>query len=173
MALTLMTRRDPFADFDALVRRAFPVSGSATRWNSASSLTPPAEIVRDGEDALIKLDAPGLDFANDIDVELNGSTLVVSGERRDERTEADAESTRTLREIRYGTFRRSFTLPDHITADALSASYDAGVLTVRVSGAYAGTEPRKIAVTAGSTRVVSHADAETVEAGSAETASAQ
>jgi HSP20 family protein len=38
-----------------------------------------------------------------------------------------------------GSFRRSFQPPAHLTGEAVSASYNAGVLTVRVAGAYAGT----------------------------------
>ncbi len=79
-------------------------------------------------------------------VEVDHGQLVVRGERRDERTEE--KDGRTLREVRYGSFRRSFTLPQHVTADAVSASYDAGVLSVRVAGAYTGTEPRRIAISA-------------------------
>lgn len=154
MSMTLMSRRDPFADFDTIVRRAFPArpgfTGRATATNAVAAtagFTPAAEIVRDGDDALVKLELPGVDFASDISVELDGTTLTISGERRDERTE-DGEG-RLFTEIRYGSFRRSFTLPEQVTADALSASYDAGVLTVRVSGAYVGTQPAKISVTAG------------------------
>ena len=54
---------------------------------------------------------------------------------------------RTLREIRYGSFRRSFQLPGHVTGDAITASYDAGVLTVRVAGAYADNQAQRIEIT--------------------------
>jgi HSP20 family molecular chaperone IbpA len=50
--------------------------------------------------------------------------------------------------VRYGSFYRGFGLPKHVTAEQLSARYDAGVLTVRVAGAYAGTTPTRIPVTA-------------------------
>jgi HSP20 family protein len=73
--------------------------------------------------------------------------LVVRGERRDER--AEDHDGRTLREVRYGSFRRAFALPAHVSADAVTASYDAGVLTVRVAGAYTGTQARRIPVTTG------------------------
>jgi HSP20 family molecular chaperone IbpA len=140
----LMTRRDPFAEFDAMIRRAFPTSSEGKQ---TVAFRPTAEVVRDGDDAVVRLELPGVDFANDISVELDGTTLVVAGERRDGRTAKSADSI--FSEVRYGSFRRSFTLPEHVTADALSATYDAGVLAVRVAGAYAGTTPKKIAVTAG------------------------
>ncbi len=140
--LSLWTRRDPFAGFDALVREVFgPV---ATR---PTGFVPAAEVTRDGQDAVVRVELPGLDAANDVTVEVDRGRLVVRGERRDERT--GEEDGRSLREVRYGSFRRSFALPAHVTAEAISASYDAGVLSVRVAGAYAGTESRRIAVTTG------------------------
>lgn len=173
MSLTLMTRRDPFAEFDAMIRRAFPARPSPVRTGSAmtsrvAAFAPAAEIVRDGDDALVKLDLPGLDFEKDISVELDGASLVISGERRDERT--DDSDGRSLKEFRYGAFRRSFTLPERVTADALSASYDAGVLTVRVAGAYAGSEPQKITITGG--KPSGTVDSDTVEAGTVESGNA-
>ncbi len=134
--LSLWTRRDPFAEFDALVRRAFGPH--------ATGFVPAAEVTKDGQDAVVRVELPGLDAAKDITVEVDGGRLVVRGERRDERSEES--DGRSLREVRYGTFQRAFALPRHVSADAVSASYDAGVLTVRVAGAYAGTGPRRIEV---------------------------
>jgi len=152
--LSLWTRRDPyrdvFSEFDAIVgaafapfergRRAFPARPNA-------DFVPAAEVSRDGEDAIVKLELPGLDVAKDVTVELGRGELVVRGERRDERT--SAEDGRTVREVRYGQFRRGFTVPAHVTSEAITADYEAGVLTVRVAGAYAGTGAQRIAVTAG------------------------
>lgn len=138
--VTLWSRRDPFADFDTIVRRAF---GPAT---APAGFTPSAEIARDGDDAIVRLELPGIDVEKDVTVEITDNALVVRGERRDER--AEQRDGRSLREVRYGAFRRSFGLPAHVTADAVAATYDAGVLTVRVTGAYAGTTARQIPVKA-------------------------
>jgi len=138
-SLTLWTRRDPFADFDAVVRGAF---GPAPK----QGFVPAAEILRDGQDAVVRLELPGVDIVKDVNVELANGRLAVHGERRDERTE-DNHAGYRLREVRYGSFRRTFSLPRHITADALSADYNDGVLTVRVSGAFQDAEPKRIAVT--------------------------
>ena len=143
--LSLWTRRDPFTEFDALVRSTFGTQ--------PTGFTPAAEVARDGEDAVVRVELPGLDVTKDVTVEVDDGQLVVRGERRDERTED--QDGRSVREVRYGSFRRSFRLPTHVTADALTASYDAGVLTVRVSGAYSGREARRIAIaTAPSTPAV-------------------
>jgi HSP20 family molecular chaperone IbpA len=140
--LSLWSRNDPFArEFDALVRRAFGTPAGAT------GFTPAAEVTREGDDAVVSLELPGVDVANDVTVEVDGDQLVVRGERRDNR--AEQRGAHTLREVRYGSFRRSFTLPAHVTADAVSASYETGVLRVRVAGAHGqGAGARRIPVNA-------------------------
>lgn len=139
--LNVMGRRSAFPEFDSLIRGAFGPSALRT-----TGFTPAAEVRRDGDDAIVTLELPGVDITKDVTVEVDRSTLVVHGERRDERAEEKDE--RTLREMRYGSFRRSFTLPHGVSADAVSATYDAGLLHVRVAGVYQGTEPQKIAITA-------------------------
>lgn len=145
MMTTLRLRNSwlaPFADFDALFR---PLTAEAAR----TGFTPAAEVNRDGEDALVSLELPGLDLEQDVTVEVDGGALVVRGERRDERSEE--RDGRRLHEVRYGSFRRSFTLPSHVTGEDVTATYDKGVLTVRVAGAYRGATARRIPVTAGAT----------------------
>jgi HSP20 family protein len=109
------------------------------------SFRPAAEIVKDGDDAVVRIELPGVDVEKDVHVEVDTGTLIIHGERRDEHSEE--KNGRTLREVRYGSFRRSFALPSHVSGDAVTASYDAGVLIVRVKGAYAGTEAKQIPIT--------------------------
>ena len=131
---------------DQLVRDLFGPAAQLAGANEAfpSGFNPAAEVVKDGEDALVRLEIPGVDVEKDVKVELEGGRLVISGERRDEH--AENKEGRTLREVRYGSFQRSFAVPAHVNADAVSASYDAGVLTVRVKGAYAGSTAQRIAI---------------------------
>lgn len=146
--LTLWSR--PTWDVDRWMHEFF---GPASEWykpviSAPIEFSPAAEIVKDGEDAVVRLELPGVDVEKDVNVELDHGRLVIRGERRDERASEDpAKDDRTLREVRYGSFRRSFQLPAHISGEAVSASYDAGVLTVRVAGAYAGTQAQRIAIT--------------------------
>jgi HSP20 family molecular chaperone IbpA len=138
-------RRDPFfADFDNLVRAAF--GPGATASPHVTGFSPAAEAHRDGDDAVIRLELPGV-AVDDVTVEVKGRHLVVSGERRDGRQE-ETEGRR-FSEFRYGRFTRSFRLAPSVTAEAVSASYDAGVLTVRVAGAYADTKGQKIEISTG------------------------
>ena len=129
-------RRSPFetqAQFDALVRNSYGTS---------TGFVPAVEVGRDGDDAVVKLELPGV-VLEDVTVEVEKGELVVRGERKDPRE----ESARRRTEIRYGTFRRSFTLPTSVTAESISASYDAGVLTVRVAGAHTTAQPTRIEIT--------------------------
>jgi HSP20 family protein len=163
--MSTLIRRDPFfTDFDALVRRAFgPVPVQR------SGFTPAAEVTRVGDDAVVSLEVPGLDVGKDVHVDVDEGRLIVHGERRDERSE-EADGRR-FREVRYGSFRRSFALPEHVTAEAVSASYEAGVLKVRVTGAYARPEKAgatSIPVTSGDATGVT-ATSETATSGTATT----
>lgn len=131
--LSLWNSSDPFAEFDALVRRA--VGPGVSR---PSGFTPAAEVVRDGNDAVISVELPGVDVERDVTVEVADGQLAIRGERKDQHSEQ--RDGHTVREVRYGSFRRSFTLPKHVRADAVSASYDAGILRVRVTSAHAGPD---------------------------------
>lgn len=136
----------PTWDTDRWLRDFFGPA-AAMDWNNpmTSGFRPAAEVVKDGDDAIVRVELPGIDVDRDVNVEVEDGRLVIYGEHRDEHSEE--KDGRTLREIRYGSFRRSFQLPTHVTGDAITASYDAGVLTVRVAGAYAGNQAQRIAIT--------------------------
>jgi HSP20 family protein len=137
--LTLWAR--PTWNTDRWVREFF---GPAAADDWFNGFRPAAEIAKDGDDAVVRVELPGVDVEKDVNVEVDKGQLVIHGERRDERTEE--KDGRTLSEVRYGSFRRSFRLPTHVTGESISASYDAGVLTVRVAGAYKGAEAQRIAI---------------------------
>ena len=139
-ALTFWGPRSPFAPFGAdptaLLRRfAAPSRAAESAW-----YVPAADVVRDGDDAIVRLELPGVDVAADVTVEIVGHRLVVRGERRDEHTGEG------FRETRRGSFRRSFSLPSHVGPEAVSASYDSAVLTVRVAGVHAEPESARIEI---------------------------
>ncbi|EHI13926.1 Hsp20/alpha crystallin family protein [Mycolicibacterium thermoresistibile] len=151
----LMLRNRPVLDmaldidrwFNGWLRDLFgPMRDQVTGDWWTAEFTPAAEVVRDGDDAVIRLELPGVDIKRDVNVELEDGRLVIHGERRDEHEEN--RDGRYLRELRYGSFRRSFALPANVTKDDISATYEAGVLTVRVAGAHAGTERERIAIEA-------------------------
>lgn len=92
----------------------------------------PALDVAETEDAWhVSLELPGLD-EKDIDIQLMGNQLVISGERT--WTEDKQEKTFHRVESQYGSFRRAVTLPANIDVDPerIEASYEKGVLTIDV-----------------------------------------
>ena len=145
------TSRDPFREFDSLVRTAFGAP-TTTRTSQTAGFSPAVESHREGDDAVIRFELPGVDVANDVTVEVKGRVLVEAGERRDEREDRSEMGegrrfTRHISEFRYGSFRRTFRLAPHLTAEAVTASYDAGVLTLRVAGAAAEAEGQRVEIT--------------------------
>ncbi len=145
--VTLWTQ--PTWNTDRWVRNFFgPATANDWATDRKLGIQPAVEVVRDGDDAVIRVDLPGVDAEKDVNVEVDKGRLVLRGERRDERVEENSEEggLRTISEVRYGSFHRSFALPAHVAGEAISAAYEAGVLTVTVAGAHKGAEAQRIAV---------------------------
>ena len=103
----------------------------------------PAFDVKETKDAyLFKADLPGIK-EKDLEVTMTGNRLNVGG-KRDEEKEEKTDRYYTY-ERNYGSFTRSFTLPEGADLDKLRASLDQGVLTVTVPKK-AEVQPKKIAV---------------------------
>ncbi|MDR3504753.1 MAG: Hsp20/alpha crystallin family protein [Acidocella sp.] len=88
---------------------------------------PSVDITEDDKAFTVTAELPGL-TAEDVDVSLEGRTLVIKGEKQQEtKTE---EKNYHLTERTYGAFQRSFYMPDGVDADAINAAVAKGVLTV-------------------------------------------
>jgi HSP20 family protein len=140
MARTLW---DPFStlarldqDFDELVRRSWgtPAARTATpgTTRTTAGYVPAIEMRAEGADVVITFELPGVDVERDVDIEVAEGRLTVSGQRRDRSEERDESGKVLVRELRYGSFRREFALPEGVTAEHVDASYDRGLLEVRV-----------------------------------------
>lgn len=149
---------DPFStlarldrDFDEIVRRAWGGRGQPQPAAARGTFgyVPPVELASDGEDVLIRLELPGVDVDRDVDIEVSDGRLLISG-RREDRFESGNESGQVLvRELRYGSFRREFQLPDGVGPDDVEASYDRGMLDVRVRHvSKPAAAPTKVAIRA-------------------------
>ncbi|WP_045878030.1 Hsp20/alpha crystallin family protein [Pseudofrankia sp. DC12] len=109
------------------------------------SVVPSADVVTTGGDIVINLELPGLDVEKDVAVEIARGRLVVRGERGSS-TES-TEGSRIRRESWHGSFRREFSLPESVAADKVVATYDRGVLSVRLPGAGAAPASTRVPVT--------------------------
>jgi HSP20 family protein len=125
-----LTSFDPFAEF----HRAF---GAADRSLAAVRMD---AIRRDGEIEL-RFDLPGID-TDSIDVTVDRGVLTVSARRSEE---YDENEKPFVRERTMGSFTRRLRLSDSVDAEKIEASYDSGVLTVRVP-LTERAQPRKIEI---------------------------
>jgi HSP20 family protein len=113
----------------------------AQRRTHATAWVPTTDIFAEGDDLVIRCELAGVE-REDIDIELIGDTLTISGERR---SELSKEVRFYTRERSFGHFRRSMNLPEGIDDDDVSASFKDGMLQVTVRGAAgAAPEPRRI-----------------------------
>jgi len=98
------------------------------RIESAFGFSAPAvDVTEDDKAYNITAELPGLE-QKDIDVTLSGDMLTLKGEKHYEKDQQD--KNRYMSERAYGTFRRSFVLPDGVDRDKIAASLTKGVLTV-------------------------------------------
>lgn len=110
--------------------------------NSGNRSWAPALDVFENEDAVtVRLEVPGVKKEN-FDISLHDDVLTISGERKSP-TREEGESFRSERY--FGAFRRSVTLPVRVKGEAVSASYQDGILTVTLPKAEEA-KPRKIQV---------------------------
>ena len=98
-------------------------SGTMRRW------MPAMDLVESGDHFVLRADLPGLG-QDDVKIELEDGTLTISGERKAEH-EANEEGYYRV-ERAFGSFSRSLTLPKGVDADGVTASFDRGVLEVRI-----------------------------------------
>jgi len=96
---------------------------------TSSEWAPLVDIAEDDKAYLIKAEVPEVE-KNDIKVTLERSILTISGERKAEKEEKGKRFHRIERS--YGSFVRSFTLPDDADAEHVSADFKNGILNVRV-----------------------------------------
>ena len=139
----MLMRTDPFRELDRLAQQLL---GSSGTWSRPATM--PMDAYREGDVYVIALDLPGVSTdAIDIDVERN--MLTVKAERR---PTAKGENVQMeLSERPLGAFSRQLMLADTLDTEHIDASYDAGVLTVRIPIAERA-KPRKISISAGGDR---------------------
>lgn len=92
-----------------------------------NAMTPPCDIQETESHFLVSADMPGV-AKEDINVEVRGNQLFISGERKKEHKEESKE--RYFEEKQYGCYERMFTLPSHVDAAKLEANYKDGVLRI-------------------------------------------
>lgn len=110
-----------------LMRRMFDLEPFFRPETSFGFNVPAVDVSEDDQAYKITAELPGMDEKN-IEVSLSSDSLVLSGEKRQEKEEKD--KSHFLSERCYGSFQRAFRLPDGIDRDKIAATFVKGVLTV-------------------------------------------
>jgi HSP20 family protein len=97
---------------------------------SLTGWRPDTDIYEDGDDLVFEVEAPGL-HKDDLDIQFDDGLLTISGQRREERDVDEGERDYYRTERFYGQFQRTFSLPQSVEAEDISARFEDGVLTVR------------------------------------------
>jgi HSP20 family protein len=125
--------------FDAPAAPAGNGPGASRRW------IPAMDLVESNDDFVLRADLPGLS-EKDVNIELEDNVLTISGERKSEHEERKEGYYRVERAS--GSFSRSLTLPEGVDPERVRASFDRGVLEVKIPKPEQ-RKPRKVTISAG------------------------
>jgi len=109
------------------LRRMFDMEPGWRPMSTFSFSAPAIDMSEDDKTYKISAELPGLD-AKDVDISVSGSTLLLKGEKRQEKEEKDKNYY--FSERAYGSFQRAFELPASIDRDKIAADFSKGVLTI-------------------------------------------
>jgi HSP20 family protein len=122
------------------LRRMFDMEPA---WRFESSFTFPAPAVDVSEDEKaykITAELPGLE-AKDLDISILGDTLMIKGEKQQEKEKEDKNYH--VIERAYGSFQRAFSLPEGVARDRIAADLSKGVLSLTLPKTAAAQKPAK------------------------------
>jgi HSP20 family protein len=129
-----IVRVDPFREFAAMQDRMNRLFGNLYLRDEDTSFrgnwVPAVDIFEtEGHDLVVRAELPGM-TREDIEVSVENGTLILKGEKKFD-TEVKEEHYRRI-ERAYGTFQRSFTLPNTVDTSKVGADFKNGVLTVKL-----------------------------------------
>jgi HSP20 family protein len=139
--MNTITRIDPFRELASLFENwTTPMTGKDQL--AAGTFAPPVDVYEDEQTLVLKLEIPGVND-EDLNVSLENNTLTVQGERKFEKEEKEENFHRIER--RYGSFTRTFRLPNTIDTEKVDASYDKGILKITLAKR-AEAKPKQIKI---------------------------
>jgi len=125
---------DPFRGFDTMMRRMNDVFDDVQRGGirfEVGDFSPRVDIADDEKALTINAELPGI-AKDDVKITVNGdNVLTIRGEKKREETQEEKNYMRVERS--YGSFTRSFALPDTVDSQNISASFTDGVLTISLA----------------------------------------
>ena len=156
--MTTMMRWDPFQDLRSaqdemaqmspMLAHALGLHAQQGNARARTTAWAPALDISERKDAyLVTVELPGLK-SEDLDITMEDGLLTIQGEREFAQESSEQQFHRVER--RYGAFRRSITLPAHVMAEGIQASFEDGLLQILVPKAEEAT-PKRIQVRPGRT----------------------
>jgi HSP20 family protein len=133
------------SEMNRLFNTFFDTPTTGGNGDGARRWIPSMDVVETESHYVLRADLPGLG-EEDVSIELDDNVLTVSGERKAEHEEKKEGYHRVERS--FGTFRRSLTLPDGVDAEAIAATFDKGVLEVKIPKPEE-RKPRRVAIKVG------------------------
>jgi HSP20 family protein len=149
----MLTRWDPFQEMLNLRRtvdRLFDNASQDHDWAQSTAWSMAVDVAENKDDFIVKASVPGIN-PDDLDISYVDDTLSIKGESKSDNEVK--ENQYHLRERRYGSFARSITLPTKIKGDAIEASYQNGVITLRLPKAEE-VKPKRIAIKVGDQKMI-------------------
>lgn len=121
----------PLREMDEFFDRMFDLRRWMKAWPVAAEFEwrPATDVIETDKEIVLKAELPGVK-KEDVSVEIEGNTLTIKGERKEEKEEKGKKMHRVERF--YGSFMRSFTLPENVDAKAIAAEMKDGVLEVHL-----------------------------------------
>lgn len=143
-----VTRWEPHRDLNhlhsSLSRLLGDVFTPIASVDGVGAWLPPVDIVEEADRLVFRAEVPGV-AKDDLDIKVENGTLVLRGEKKQER-ETEGENAHRV-ERTYGSFSRSFVLPSTVDADKVEARYRDGVLEIVLPKAEEA-KPRRISIQA-------------------------
>jgi HSP20 family protein len=133
------------SEMNRLFNNLFDAPGGTDSGGPLRRWIPAMDLVETDEDFVLRADLPGL-AEGDVNIELDDNVLTVSGERKSEHEQRKEGYYRVERAS--GSFSRSLTLPEGVDPERIKASFDRGVLEVRIPKPEE-RKPRKVAISVG------------------------
>lgn len=149
--MTIVRRPSPFGELmslrsamdhlfeDSFVRRPFG-QGFGPAFDAAL----PLDVTRTADELIVEAALPGI-RPEDVEITVEDGTLSISGQYRSEKRDGESEGESLVQEIRRGSVSRAITLPTGLEADKASATFEHGVLTLRIPKAEA-VKPKQIRI---------------------------
>jgi HSP20 family protein len=129
--MTMITRIDPFRELAGFFENFADVTGATgTEQLAFGTFVPAVDVYEDEHNLVLKLEVPGMN-EEDLNVTVENNTLTVSGERKLEKEEKEENFHRIER--RYGSFSRTFRLPNTVDPEKVGAGYDKGILKITLA----------------------------------------